>query len=718
MTISVSKRRVGLLGAGYISKFHAEALRAVGNVELVAVCDLSRAKAEALASAYGIPKAYDSLETMLEEENLTAVHVLLPPTLHGSAIGRILDAGIDVLAEKPLTPSSAESQRLLEKAAGLGRKLAVSHNFMFAPNYEQFFKDYADGRFGRVDHIDIVWNKPLGQLTGGQTGGWLFERPENVLFEVGPHSFGHLAHLLGGIDDITVLPRDPVDLPNGQRFFRRWEILGWMGTTSVRLRFAFSDGFSEHYIQARGTAAIATVDFESSTYVRTEHTAQMLDVDRFLGDVRGAAATLAQASGTLARFMLSKMRLAKEGAPFQRSITRCVRTFYEGLEQGELDARLGAGLGTLAVKLTEQITAAATATLTMPADGSKPQSAPVQPVEVVANAPETVLVLGGTGFIGKALVRRLREAGYGVRLLTRSPRSVGPEITQLGVSIVRGDLADTKSIEAALDGIKQVYHLARGNGDTWDEYLKTDVEPTRRLAELCVTKGVERLYYTSTTAIYYAGARAGTITEDTPPHEAVLRLNIYPRAKVEIEKTLLDLYRTQGLGVVIFRPGIVLGSGGNPLHWGIAGWPFSSVPRLYGKGNSALPTVLVNDCVDAMVRAQNVAGIEGQSFNIVGEPLITAQEYLDEVERAASIRFNRVSTSSARYFAEDIAKYVIKKAGGSSVGLPSYMNSDSRTCAARFDFGRARDSLGWSPTTDRAKLINDGIVVPVEEFLK
>lgn len=715
-----NKRRVALLGAGYISKFHVEAVRAVKNAELVAVCDLGLAKAEALAKPYGIPKTYSSLDTMLAEEKLDAVHVLLPPQIHGPSITRIMEAGVDVLAEKPLTATSAECKELSDKASALGRKLGVSHNFLYSPNYEQFYADYKAGRFGRVDQIDIVWNKPLGQLMAPTLGGWLFARPENVLFEVGPHSFGHLAHLLGGIDDLTVTPKDRIELPRGGEFYRRWEVLGWKNGASVRMRFAFIDGFTQHYIHVRGTAAVGLVDFESGTYLCTEHTAQVLDVDRYAADLRNAAASVVQASETLGRFVLAKMGMVKEGAPFQRSITRCVRSFYRSLDAGKLDERVSPELGTLAVELAERVTAAAKLGdgSSKKKKGSSKEVVVAPPPQVAGGAPETVLVLGGTGFIGQALVKRLREAGYGVRMIARSPDSVSAEIKQLGVSVVRGDLADTSSIESAMSGIKQVYHLARGTGETWDDYLKTDVEPTRRLAELCLAKGVERLYYTSSIAIYYAGRHASTITEETPPHDAVLRLNIYPRAKVEIEKLLLDMHRTKRLGVVIFRPGIVLGPGGNPLHWGIAGWPFNSVPRLYGDGNSPLPIVLVDDCADAMVRAQDVPGIEGESFNIIGEPVITAQQYLDELERAAGVKFNRVATSSARYFVEDVGKYVIKAIGRDPAAkVPSYYNSDSRSCAARFDSTRARERLGWAPTTDREKVIEQGIVLPARQFL-
>jgi nucleoside-diphosphate-sugar epimerase/predicted dehydrogenase len=719
MSNSVNKtspRRVALLGAGYISKFHVEAVRAASGVELVAICDVSQGKADALARAYGIPKVYAKLDTMLAEEKLDAVHVLLPPQLHGPSVIQILEAGVDVLAEKPLGATSAECKQLAAKADELGRKLGVSHNFLFSPNYEQFISDLRAGKFGRIDQIDIVWNKELGQLKGTQFGGWLFARPENVLFEVGPHSFGHLAHIVGGIEDLTVSPRDRIELPNGKEFFRRWEVLGWKGSASIRMRFAFIDGFTQHYIQVRGSAAAATVDFEQGTYLFQEHTAQVLDVDRYAAATSLAAKSVIQATDTLGRFVLSKMGLVKEGAPFQRSITRCVRSFYQGLEAGALDERVGTQLATQAVELAERVRDAAKLA-TAPA--KKKKDVAVSPATVVANGPpETVLVLGGTGFIGQALVRKLREAGYGVRMLVRDPNGVPAELKKLGVGIARGDLADTASIEAAIGGIKQIYHLARGNGDTWEDYVRTDVEPTRRLAELCIARGVERLYYTSSIAIYYAGKAAGTITESTPPHAGVLRANIYSRAKVEIEKLLLDMHKQRGLGVVLFRPGIVLGPGGNPLHWGIAGWPFNSVPRLWGSGNDALPIVLVDDCAECMVLAQKVPNIEGDSFNIVGEANITAQQYLDELERAAGVKFTRVPTSAVRYFLEDIGKFLIKTVGRDPARkLPSYHNWDGRSMAARFDASHARQKLGWSPTGDREKIIHEGIAKPAQQFL-
>jgi nucleoside-diphosphate-sugar epimerase len=334
-----------------------------------------------------------------------------------------------------------------------------------------------------------------------------------------------------------------------------------------------------------------------------------------------------------------------------------------------------------------------------------------------ADVKPRILVLGGTGFIGRALVKRLTNEGHAVRVLARDPRTPHPELAHPDVQIVRGDFTDTASVDAALEGIDVVYHLARGHGSKWEEYQKYDVEPTVRLAEACVRRGVRRFFYTSTIAIYWAGRRAKVITEQTPPHPGILRTQLYSRSKVAIEKALLGL-SDEKLEVVIFRPGVVIGSGGSPLHWGVGAWPYPSVCRLWGDGEHALPFVLADDCADAMVRALDVPNLHRQSFNLVGDASLTGHGYLDALERKAGIRVKRVSAAPAVLFAEEAAKWAIKSLGRDrEARLPSWYDGDGRTLAAHFDCTKAKTELGWRPVADVNELIARGIDIPVEEFL-
>jgi len=128
--------------------------------------------------------------------------------------------------------------------------------------------------------------------------------------------------------------------------------------------------------------------------------------------------------------------------------------------------------------------------------------------------------------------------------------------------------------------------------------------------------------------------------------------------------------------------------------------------------------VLVDDCADAMLRALEVPNIAGESFNLVGDAILTAHDYLDELERSAQVKIKRIETPPWRSFAGEVAKYGIKAVARSSeLRWPSYADCLGRSGAARFSGEKAKRILGWHPTDDRAILVRVGIQLPAEEFL-
>lgn len=712
-------RRVALVGAGYIADYHAQAIKALGNAQLVGICDLSRSRAERFAQAHGFEGAFTDLEQMLQERRPDVVHVLTPPNLHQEPSTQALKGGADVLVEKPMCHTVAACEALAAAARDQGRALGVSHNFLFFPAYERLFDHLRTGRFGELDQVDIVWNKELGQLRGGPFGAWMLADPRNILFEVAPHCFAHAVHLVGDPDDVQVRTFDPFTLPSGKVFFRRWEILAWVGSTTVRIRLSFVAGYPEHYVHVRGYNGTGHVDFEKNTYVHEEHTPHLLDIDRFANVSATARDSVVQATGTLANFVLAKAGIAKVGGPFEVSIARAVDSFY-ATRDGVVDDRLGAKLAQSAVALGDRIAALVEAPVTAPAANNKKKGEGKKngKSSKAAAPPPSVLVIGGTGFIGQSLASALQGAGHGVRVMARNPGNLPQGLVDAGVDAVAGDFTDDAAVRRSLEGITKVIHLARGFGNTWEEYLEGDVEPTERLARACLDAGVERFVYASSIAIYDAGRPGQSITEDTAPVPSMLRANPYARSKVENERILMQLHHERGLPVVIVRPGIVLGRGGSPLHWGIAAWPYDTVCRLYGDGNSPLPIVLVEDVADAFVRALEAPNAIGQAYNLAGPPCITANDYLDEVEHRAGIRLRRVATPSYRAYTEAMVKWAIKSVGGSTALRPSFSDWRGRTFASPFDCTKARQELHWSPTESREAMVAKGIHEPVDEFFR
>jgi len=166
------------------------------------------------------------------------------------------------------------------------------------------------------------------------------------------------------------------------------------------------------------------------------------------------------------------------------------------------------------------------------------------------------------------------------------------------------------------------------------------------------------------------------------------------------------------------RPGIVIGRGGSPFHWGVGMWWNDSVCQIWGEGRNKLPFVLVEDVARGLVAAMDAPGVEGRSFNLVAGPCLSAQEYLDELDRAGRMRIQRHATPILRFYLADMMKWAVKVAvRHSERRLPSYRDWESRTQRAFYDCSAARTVLGWKPAAERDELVRRGIKEPLAEYL-
>lgn len=703
-----AKRRIGFLGTGYIADWHAQAIAKVKDVELVAVCDRILPKARALAQKFGVPKSYATLESMLAEEQLDAIHVLLPPDRHFEAARTILEAGVDVFMEKPMCDRAEDCDTLVRIAKERGRRLGVGHNFLFSKQYEQLRRDLRSGILGKIDQVTITWHRPLPPTQFGPFNIWMLRDPRNILLEIGSHSVAHMLDMVGEPEEMHVHPSNPMDLPTGVKFYRRWQVNAFKGRTAVELRFSFVPGFAEYTIHVRGSLGSATVDFERSTYILNRHTPKDPDFDTYAMVTGQAKSLKKQARHTLANYFRSKLDLGTRGTPYGATIASAMDAFY--VPSGRpLDERVDAATGAKVIRLCEEMGALARF--------PKEDTTPSAPPRLGLVRTPTALVLGGTGFIGKELVRQLVDAGYGVRMLVRNAGNLPADLRIPEVECQVGDLMSKADVQKAMAGIEFVLHLARSNVKSWAEYEEFEIGATRQVAECALEAGVKRLVYTGTIASYYQGASAGTITEKTSLDAGIARGNYYSRAKTESEVMLLRMQREQGLPVVILRPGVVIGRGGSPFHWGVGMWWHDAICQTWGQGETKLPLVLVEDVASGLIAAMEKPGIEGRSFNLVGDPCLTAQEYLDELNHSGGFQIQRFPTSIFNFYFIDLMKWAAKTAlRFPDNRMPRYRDWESRTLHAPFDCTAAKTVLGWKPIADRDEVVRRGIQQPVLEF--
>ncbi|MEH2496234.1 putative dehydrogenase/nucleoside-diphosphate-sugar epimerase [Bradyrhizobium sp. AZCC 1678] len=706
--------RTAIVGTGYIAEFHARSIREVAGVELIATCDANLGRAKAFAGAWNIPRAFDSLPKMLEEAQIDCVHILTPPDLHFSLAKEALEAGVHVFLEKPMCTSTAEADELVALAAERGLQLGVSHNFLFSAAFQRLREAVHSKALGPIDHITFNHFYELGQIRFGPFDNWMLRNPGNVILETGPHLVSALLDLAGAPEILSVTADRKVTLPNGADIYRRWRVQTTVGRTAIDLNINFAPGFPQRTIYVRGLFGSALLDFDADTCVIDQRTPLDMDFDRFKRS-RGLASQMRrQALAVLARYGLGKLKLVRRGNPYQNSIQDSTAAFYAAIRNGQpLDVRVAGRTGRDVIEhcvgIIEASAIDTSVTMAARAAADRPALA----------APPTVLVLGGAGFIGKELIRQLLAAGYGVRAVVRGSALPLDELTSDRLEVVRGDIGNRADLDRAMAGIAFVYHLAHAQCKTWEEYLANDVEPTRLVAEVCLAANVKRLVYTGTIDSYYAGAKAGTVTEATALDPDIRRRNYYARAKAAAEDILTDMSRSRQLPLVILRPGIVIGRGGGPFHWGVGRFS-ENVCEVWGDGRNKLPFVLVSDVAAALVRAIEVPGIEGKSYNLIDAPLLTAREYLQDLQQRGDLKLSVIYQPIWKFYLADLAKWAVKVLvkHPDRIRKPSYADWESRTQKAYFDCTRTRTELGWKPASDRQRMVDEGIGVALEPWLE
>jgi nucleoside-diphosphate-sugar epimerase/predicted dehydrogenase len=700
--------KVGLLGAGFIIDAHAKALKALSHVDIVAVCDRAVDRAQEAADKYAIPNVFSDLSEMLKLQ-LDVVHVLLPPDLHIDITRQILDAGTHVFLEKPMGLNAVECQNLVDLAKEKDLKLGVNHNFLFLPAYEQLRTQARDGTLGHLDQVTINWLYALGLIQFGPFNNWMLKEPQNLWFELGPHLTAFMMDLLGPLDALSTHVTRPIDLPGGSRVYRKWHVHGVKGDTTVDLNMSVAPGYTDRSIVVRGHAATAKCDFDRNTYLRDEPSGYGMLFDSFVTNVSVAKQLASNSLCNLVSSVKNTLKKSPEANPFGISIARSVKAFYDTMH-GQLDSRLDGQFGVDVIAACEKITQQAN----FVAPDAKQVWTVLPPLK-----PPTVLVIGGTGFIGKYLVKQLVEQGHGVRVVTRGMGAGNIGLAGLPVELIQGDIADASFMERALAGIETVYDLAKATGSKWDDYYKNDVLVTKNIAESAQKAGVKQFIYTGTIDSYYSANPNEVITSDTPLDQNMKHRNLYARSKATCEALLMEMYKNSNFPVTIFRPGVVIGKGCPPAHWGVGMFQSESRVQFWGDGKNKLPLVLVDDVASALVLALGRHDIAGQTFLLTDSPLLSGQEYVDVVSKASGTKLRAEPTPIWKFFIIDAfkeaAKNLIKHPNRK---IPSYRDWDSRSHRAQYDNTKTREVLGWQPVASKDTLVEQGIVAAVREFMK
>lgn len=670
--------RTAVVGCGEIAQTHVQYLKEMPQVDVVAVCDLAKDRAEDLARTFQIAGCFTDLDEMMNQVHPDVVHVLTPPRVTPSLAVKILEGGAHVLVEKPMARSSAEARQMIEAAAKGGVRLGVDHSRLLHPSVLAARERLEAGDLGDLISVEITQGYNPAAVPPGH---WFHSYPWGILEDLIPHGL-YLCRLFSGDPSDMVVQASNSDRARPAPF-DDLRIL-WRGSRATgQIMLSLAAAPERSTVTLRGTRATMVLD--------TNHVTEVMHRDLPLPwVVRKGAVNLDLAwQFSLATFR-NVLRTVRGELRSYPDIRATLQAFYSALADG---SALPAGHedGLRIVELMEDVrhqieiqTAPKTASgsadvteTTMPAAGSK-----------------RMFLVGGTGLVGRAVLREAAAAGYQVTVLIR-PASEPPTDLPPGATLWRGDLSSRERLQEALAGHDVVVNAAGVLSSPHGPrvYQEGNIDGPCRLVRAAAAAGAGYMVHLSSAGIYGLPAEV-IVDEDSPLEPFPERRGLYTATKLEGEKQVIQAATECGLTLGVLRPTLIYGPGLD-LPLGLFQVGTSRQALLIGDPSTPMGLTHATNVADAVLTCaeSGKAGI----WNVIDDEDLTIGSWIELRNRL------RGDNLQVAYLPLEVALAVAFVASPVPK-LSTVRYRLHRTCAPfRLTAGRLRDELGWSPRVSPAQ---------------
>jgi nucleoside-diphosphate-sugar epimerase len=324
------------------------------------------------------------------------------------------------------------------------------------------------------------------------------------------------------------------------------------------------------------------------------------------------------------------------------------------------------------------------------------------------NMTQAVLVTGGGGFLGKVIVKQLLAQGDKVTVLARGHY---PELAQMGVQTIRGDIGEKQTCIEACKGVEIVYHVAAiaGISGTYNHFHRINTLGTQNIIAGCLAHGIQKLIYTSSPSVVF-GDRPHRNADETVPYPTHYETP-YAETKALGEQAALAA-NSRNLLTTSLRPHLIVGEGDNHLLPRLLQRARSGALIQVGDGTNKVDLTHVDDAARAHLQAAAAltadSPVAGQAYFISqGEPIVLWQwinEFLPRIGIPPVKR--KISLSTAR------------KIGGAMETIYSTFRLKSEPRLTRFlanelakdhyyDISRAKNDFGYTPQLTMAQVTDE-----------
>ncbi|WP_319525318.1 NAD-dependent epimerase/dehydratase family protein [uncultured Desulfosarcina sp.] len=317
---------------------------------------------------------------------------------------------------------------------------------------------------------------------------------------------------------------------------------------------------------------------------------------------------------------------------------------------------------------------------------------------------KSILVTGGGGFLGQAIVRLLLQKGHRVASFSRGSY---PELDAIGVEQHTGDLADADAVKKAVDGKDVVFHTAAKAGvwGPFDNFFRPNVAGTRNVIAACRACGVGRLIYTSSPSVVFDGTDMEGVNE-TVPYPADFHAP-YPRTKAMAEQEVMAA-ADEKLKTLSLRPHLIWGPGDPHLAPRIIARAKSL--RQVGDGGNRVDTIYIDNAalahVLAMEALEKKPEISGKAYFISDDAPILLWEMVNRIlDAGGKPPVKRKISPKAAFFIGSLLEWIYRAFG--LKGEPKMTRFVARELATShwFDISAAKRDFGYTAEVS----IDDGM---------
>lgn len=309
-----------------------------------------------------------------------------------------------------------------------------------------------------------------------------------------------------------------------------------------------------------------------------------------------------------------------------------------------------------------------------------------------------ILVTGGGGFLGGAVVRQLLARGDAVRSVQRSDV---PALRALGVDVVQADLTDRDAVIRAARGCDAVVHVAAKAG-IWGSYASyhgANVVGTQHVLDACRAGGIQRLVYTSTPSVVHSGGDVEGIDESAPV--AAHFETAYPATKAMAERLVLAANGAD-LATVALRPHLIWGPNDPQLTARILERARAGRLRLVGGGTKLIDSVYIDNAAAAHLlaldRVRPGAACAGKAYFITQDAPMPQRDLVNGILAAAGLPpCTRSISPGIAYAAGALLELVWRVLRRDTEPLMTRFVARQLATAHWYDISAARRDLGYAP---------------------